>query len=175
MDPYVIFYSLQNAHKTMLDHNVKILSQIFNSKVDEICQNCRYNYTEVAPYHYEIISGKRKRIYAKETKVRNSKNGCCTSCASSGWEYPGFFSKTSMNLLSTYQIYEKLKLVSKFNDKTGFFNTELCKCSLPRLLRSNICLTYTCDQLKLSVEEAQKVIESSEIIRLIKIHYKVPY
>lgn len=175
MDPYKILSFINQEHRFLLEKHNLILSKIFDSKNDEICSNCSQNYKNNQKYHYKKTNGKRHRIYYTDSKIKINESGCCKSCGNLINHYSGFFSERSMTFLSSYKIYEQIKEIFKFNDKTGFFNLKLCKCSIPRILRSDVCLRYYCASLKLSMEDIQQINESTEIIRMIKIINEIPY
>lgn len=67
--------------------------------------------------------------------------GCCSRCARGG----GYF--------STKKQENKLKKKYGWDDKYGFFNNSIKECMLPREVRSETCLTYTCEYLYVAIGE----------------------
>ena len=58
-----------------LEEQIQILSNIFDEKNKKICSECNSNYRDVPSHHYEIVNGKRKRIYTNRTRL--PENECC--------------------------------------------------------------------------------------------------
>jgi hypothetical protein len=157
----------------IISDNIKILSDIFDERNQKICPECPQNFHYTNPkYKYKIVDGKRKRETLPVEKEKFSETGCCYGCKSNKGHYRFPDHNTPMH------VYDQCQNIFKqfyFNEKTGFFNLDLKTCSIPRELRSDICLRHTCHTLNLTEEEKRQVQKSSTIILAIKKMNQLPW
>lgn len=90
------------------------------------------------------IAEELEEIFAETNKTScpNCPNrGCCKRCA----EETGFYPRWSTIGQKDYLL---MRSCFKFSEKTGFFSEEgKIGCSIPRVLRSSVCLTFICDDI----------------------------
>lgn len=153
---------LSDTDCEIINEQSKILADIFDVKNQKICRDCRRNFEFKGKYKIKKgTDGYQTRVYrAREIKVKNM--GCCDECAKAMGHYrnPSFEEGKIM--------FENFKKYFKFNKNTGFFNTRLQTCVLPRQLRSSTCLGYHCHAMKITLKESIKIDKAKRIIETIK-------
>jgi hypothetical protein len=151
-----------------------VLERMFSSKEDTMFKII-IKHSKILE---EIFDGINMRICSKcpKTTQSNKPTGCCVKCATNDGYY-AFINAFPTNNPSfcIHEVIIKIKKEFKFNKNYGFFNNDIKKCKLPRHLRSNTCLSYTCDDMKLSKEQHSQAKESVLIIKLIKKELNFPY
>ena len=157
-----------------LEEQIQILANIFDEKNQKICSECNFNYRYVPSHHYEIINGKRKRIYTDRTRLPDDEcRGCCKGCGYNKGHYYDNNNGTKEQRSRTREIYEILK--QEYHDGESFFDVTTKTCRIPRLYRSHTCLFHACSQLRLSEEEKETVAKATFIIKAIKHYLHLPY
>jgi len=115
-----VLSELTDREKSRYEKVIQYLNELFRDFNSEKCPHCK-NTSWVGPTHL-----------LKDGSPNN--RGCCRNCAGDKGYY-----RSHRKDMFIFPLVEKY-----FNETDGFFDPVNMRCSLPRQLRSCVCLGYVC-------------------------------